>query len=45
MFNEKLKSIGEIQVPLYLVLAIVAITALAVYQPTKEIYYVSVANT
>jgi hypothetical protein len=37
---ERLKQLGDIEIPLSAVVVIVAITIIAAYQPQKEVHYV-----
>jgi len=42
---ERLKRLGDIEIPLSAVIIIVAITVIAVYQPQKEVHYVILGQT
>jgi len=37
---DKLKALGDVEIPLTLVVVVVAITVVMVYQPQKEVHYV-----
>jgi len=39
---ERLKVLGDVEIPLTLVVVVVAITVIMVYQPQKEVHYVLV---
>jgi hypothetical protein len=41
---KKLKSLGDVEIPLTLVVVVVAITVIMVYQPQKEVHYVFVGH-
>jgi len=39
---KKLKALGDVEIPLTLVVVVVAITVIMVYQPQKEVHFVLV---
>ena len=41
---EKLKTLGDVEIPLTVVVVVVAITVVMVYQPQKEVHYVFVGH-
>jgi hypothetical protein len=41
---KKLKSLGDVEIPLTLVVVVVAITVVMVYQPQKEVHYVLIGH-
>jgi hypothetical protein len=41
---QKLKSLGDVEIPLSIVVVVVAITVVMVYQPQKEVHYVFVGH-
>lgn len=41
---KRLKSLGDVEIPLTLVVVVVAITVIMVYQPQKEVHYVFVGH-
>jgi hypothetical protein len=43
IFN-KLKTLGDMEVPLTIVVIVVAITVVMVYQPQKEVHYVLIGH-
>jgi hypothetical protein len=41
---KKLKALGDMEIPLSIVVIVVAITVIAVYQPQREVHYVLIGH-